>query len=82
MTSWNYYRDEIDDADDNASDGKSFEYKTKIIRKTPQRPARPENEGDENSPPQPPASSLKYTLKSLLHSNILVIIEDLLICHW
>ena len=28
---WNYYRDEIDDVDDNASDGKSFKYKTKIV---------------------------------------------------
>ena len=26
---WNYYRDEIADVDDNASDGKSFKYKTK-----------------------------------------------------
>ena len=26
---WNYYREETDDVDDNASDGKSFEYKTK-----------------------------------------------------
>ena len=32
---WNYYRDEIDDVDDNASDGRSFEYKTKIVGKTP-----------------------------------------------
>ena len=28
---WNYYRDEIDDVDDNASDGKSFKYGTKIV---------------------------------------------------
>ena len=28
---WNYYRDETDDVDDNASDGKSFKYKTKIL---------------------------------------------------
>ena len=28
---WNYYRDEIDDVDDNVSDGKSFKYKTKIV---------------------------------------------------
>ena len=27
---WNYYRDKIDDVDDNASDDKSFEYKTKM----------------------------------------------------
>ena len=35
---WNCYRDEIDDVDDNASDSKSFEYKTKIIVKTPKKP--------------------------------------------
>ena len=28
---WNYFRGEIDDADDKASDGKSFNYKTKIV---------------------------------------------------
>ena len=33
---WNYYRDEIDDVDDNILDGKSFKYKTKIIGKTPE----------------------------------------------
>ena len=30
----NYYRDEIDEVDDNASDSKLFEYKTKIVGKT------------------------------------------------
>ena len=34
---WNYYGDKIDDVDDNASDCKSFKYKTKI-RKTEARP--------------------------------------------
>ena len=43
---WNYYRDEIDDVDNNASDGKSFEYKTKIVGKTL---ARPQNEEDINN---------------------------------
>ena len=38
---WNYYRDEIDNVDDNASNGKSFKYKTKIIRETEARPDRP-----------------------------------------
>ena len=37
---WNYYRDGIDGVADNASQGKSFEYKTKIIGKTPERPPR------------------------------------------
>ena len=31
---WNNYRKKIDDVNDNASDGKSFKYKTKIIGKT------------------------------------------------
>ena len=35
---WNYYRDKIDDVDDNASDAKSFEYKTTILGKTSRRP--------------------------------------------
>ena len=33
------YRDETDNISHNVSDYKSFEYKTKIIGKTPQRPA-------------------------------------------
>ena len=32
----NYYRDEIDDVKDNASNGKSYKYKTKMIGKTEQ----------------------------------------------
>ena len=30
---WNYYRDQIDDVDDNASDGKSLKYKANIVGK-------------------------------------------------
>ena len=30
---WNYYRDEIHDINDNASDGKSFKYQSKIVGK-------------------------------------------------
>ena len=44
---WNYLRDRIDNINDNASDGKPFKYKTKIVGKTP---ARPGNEGDANRP--------------------------------
>ena len=55
---WNYYRDEIDDVDDNASDGKSFNYKTKTEGKTPQRPAQPDPDQDGNSRPRPPLPSL------------------------
>ena len=36
--SQNYYRDEIDDVGDNASDGKSCKYKTKVIENTAERP--------------------------------------------
>ena len=32
----NYYRDETDDVNDNASDGKLFKYKIKIVGKTPE----------------------------------------------
>ena len=37
-SSWNYYRDKIDNANDNASQDKSFKYKTKIVWKTPAQP--------------------------------------------
>ena len=47
---WNFYRDKIDDVDDNASDGKSFEYKTKIVENTQERS---ENEGNPNRAPVP-----------------------------
>ena len=30
---WTYYRDKIDDVDDNALQGKSFKYKTKVKKK-------------------------------------------------
>ena len=48
---WNYYRDEIDDTDDNASDVKSIKYKTKIVGKTPERPLQLRNPGDTNRLP-------------------------------
>ena len=38
---WNYYKDEIDDVYDNASDGNSFNYKTKIVGNTPKRLPQP-----------------------------------------
>ena len=55
----NYYRDKIDEVGDNASGSKSFEYKTKNIGETPERPSRPGNLGDTMRSPQPPVSSLK-----------------------
>ena len=39
---WNYYRDEIGNVDNYASDGKSFKYKRKTVGKTPERPETPE----------------------------------------
>ena len=61
---WNYYRDKIDDVDDNTSDGKSFKYKTKTIGKTPERPPQPGNPGDANQPAQPavPTLNVKVTI--------------------
>ena len=74
---WNYYRDEIDDVDDNASNGKSLKYKTRIVGKTPQRPAQPDKDQDGNQEPQPPVPALN--LKSLFYTNIVVIFGDFLI---
>ena len=48
--------DEIDGVDDNSSYGKSFEYETTIIEKTPAyspRPALPPPNPDESQPTQP-----------------------------
>ena len=61
---WNYYRDEVFDVNNNASDGKLLKYKTKKVWKTPERPERPpktENP-DRTQPPrplQPPVPTLK-----------------------
>ena len=57
---WNCYRDKIVDADvnDNASDGKPFEYNTKIIGETPERPPQPGNPGNADQSAQPPVPSL------------------------
>ena len=53
---WNYYRYGIGYVDSNASDGKLFEYKTKIVGNTPERPL---NEGDANQPPNQVTIPLK-----------------------
>ena len=57
---WNYCRDEISDVDidDYVLDVKSFDYKTKIVGETPERPAQPRNSGDTDQPPQPQVPSL------------------------
>ena len=59
---WNCYRDKIGDVDDSASQCKSFEYKTKITWKTPEkhydlrspRPPQPLPNPDVSQPPRPP----------------------------
>ena len=56
---WNYYRDKVDDVDDNASDGKSFKYKIKIVGKTPERP--PGLERPPEPPPNPDATTTTNT---------------------
>ena len=45
---WNYQRDETDDANDNASEGKSFECKTKAIGKTLAQIDADDDGGEEN----------------------------------
>ena len=82
---WNYFRDEIDNIDDNASDDKSFKYKTKIIGKTEERPARPAQpsanpDGSQRlRPAQPPIPPLNtevtipkdlYNIYLLLYNTI------------
>ena len=50
---WRYQKDEIDDLNDNASEGESFEYKTKIIGKSPEQSLQPGNPGAGDQPPRP-----------------------------
>ena len=55
---WNYYRDEVDNVNDNSSDSKSFKCETKITVKTKERPAQAGNVGDINQAARPPAPTL------------------------
>ena len=59
----NYYQDQIDDVGDNASDDKSFKFKTKIVGNTPEKPLQSENQGDANQPAQKatPTSNVEVT---------------------
>ena len=59
-----YYRNEIDDVDNNASDGKSFEYKTKVIGKTAQSLPQPDPDEDGNQQLQPlvPVLNVEFTI--------------------
>ena len=61
---WNYYRDGIDDVDDNASDGKLFNYTIKTGKTT----ERPRHEGDANRPPAP-ALNVEVTIPLKYLSN-------------
>ena len=56
----NCYRYKIDKVDVNhsASDGTSFDYKRKIVGKTPERPPQPGNPGEAHEPAEPPLPSL------------------------
>ena len=65
---WNYCRDDFYDVDvsDNASDGKSFNYKTKIVGETPEIPPQHRNPGDADQPEQLPVLSLNLEVTILL----------------
>ena len=55
----------------NASDGKSLEYRKKVKGETPERPPKSENPGDLDQPVQPPVSSfnVKVTVPLKYLSN-------------
>ena len=56
-----YYRDEIDNVDNDDSEVKSFKYNTNIIEKTPARPLRPAQvplNPDGTQPPRPQQPSI------------------------
>ena len=63
-SSWNYYRDEIDSADDDVSKSRSFKYKTKTKGKTPARPSRPKQSAPNPDGTQPPQQQQPPTLPS------------------
>ena len=59
----NYFRDDVDNANDNASDSKSFKYKIKITGKTEVKPAQVGNGRNINWPPNPvPSSHVEFTI--------------------
>ena len=58
---WNYFKDEIDEVDDNASDGKWFWYKKNSRRHT-RKTTTSRNPGDVDQPPQLPVPSLKVEI--------------------
>ena len=62
---WNYYRNEIDDADENALDNKACKYK-KTRGKTPIGPLHPGNPKDASQLLQPPVSNVNAEVTILL----------------
>ena len=67
---WNYYRDEFDDVNNNASDGKPFEYKIKLVEKTPQIPEYPDGtQPSQSLQPAVPALNLEVTIPLKYLSN-------------
>ena len=68
---WNHYRDEIDHINDNASDDKSFKYKTETVGKTL---AQPENEGDANRPAVPTVN-VEVTIPLKYLSNFCILLD-------
>lgn len=63
---WSYYWNEIDDVDDNSSEGKPFKCKTIIREKISVRPLLTGNLRDANEPPQPPLPFSNTELAILL----------------
>ena len=76
---WNYYRDKINDINDNPWDGKSLKYKTKIARKTPDKPGNTE---DANQPPKPgvPTLNAEITIPLKYLRNRIWFIMDKRLC--
>ena len=63
---WSYHRSKIDTFNDNNSQGKSFEYKTKVIGKTPARSPQQGNPGDTEQPVQLPVPYLNVQVTTPL----------------
>ena len=76
---WNFYR-QIDDVA-NASYGKSSNYKTKLSRKTPEKPAQPDPDQDGNPQPRPlvPAFNAEVTIPLKHLSNFCRFLDLLLL---
>ena len=72
---WNYYRDEVDDANVNydASDGKSIKYKTEIAGETTEILPQLGDPGDADQPARPsvPSFNVKVTILLKYLNNFL-----------